>query len=217
MAENQQDDINQQLYSIADELRGQANYALQHSKNPYHRERMENVLIASARLLSIIDNRSPDDVIAEFKDHPEHFSPLLGAEAAVFKGNKLLLIKRHDDGLWAVPGGGIEIGDTLSGAALRELKEEVGLDGSIIRLLGMFDSRFWGSQLKWHLLHVIFEVSAETGTPTVTTEATDWGYFSADELPELSPGHHLRVPFLFKLMDGSVKVPYYDGPDNQRR
>ena len=142
-----------------------------------------------------------------------HVSPLVGAEAVVFKDEKILLMKRHDDGLWAVPGGLIEVGETPSTTALRELKEEGGMVGSIKRLLGVFDSRIWQSRTRAHMYHFLFEVAIEKGLPTITPEATDWQYFSSGELPELSPGHHLRVPFLFKIMDGSVKVPYLDQPD----
>ena len=48
-----------------------------------------------------------------------HVSPLIGAEAAVFRDNRLLLIKRHDNKLRAVPGGKVDVGETLKEAAIR--------------------------------------------------------------------------------------------------
>jgi hypothetical protein len=41
-------------------------------------------------------------------------------------------------------------------------------------------------------------------------ESLDVGFFSEDQLPELSPGHDARVPFIFKLYRGEVPVPYFD-------
>jgi ADP-ribose pyrophosphatase YjhB (NUDIX family) len=214
MRQNQNDDIISRLYSIADELQAVANLGLQYSRNEYDRERYEKVLMASIRLVSILDDKPLSSIENKFRDNYGHISPLVGAEAAVFREGQLLLIKHHDDGLWAVPGGMVEVGETLTNAVLRELREETGLAGIVTGLLGVFDSRTWKSQLKSQLYHVIFEVTVPQENPVVTKEATDWGFFSADKLPALSPGHSKRVPVLFKLMNGEIKPPYFDAPDN---
>jgi ADP-ribose pyrophosphatase YjhB (NUDIX family) len=198
------------LYLIADELRTIANYGLMHQKNEYDRERLYQVLSTSARMIGILEKASPDDVIAAYQGNMNHISPLIGAEAAVFKDDRLLLIKRHDNKLWAVPGGKVDVGETLKEAALRELKEETGLSGRIKRLLGIFDSRIWKSQNKFHLYHVIFEVGTEDDSPVLTKESLDWGYFGESELPELSPGHDTRVPTLFRLFRGEMNTPFLD-------
>ena len=101
------------------------------------------------------------------------------------------------------------MGNTLAETALKELEEETGLQGTVKRLLGIFDSRLWGSKLKNQIYHVIFEVTAE-GKPQKTIEALDYGFFGKDELPPLSPGHDLRVPFLFDLLQDERRIPYYD-------
>ena len=204
------DDMYGKLYLVADQLRAIANYGLMHQKNEYDRERLNEVLSASARMISILDNRSDDDVISEYKNDMNHVSPLIGAEAAVFRDHRLLLIKRHDNRLWAVPGGKVDVGETLKEAAVRELNEETGLTGKVTRLLGIFDSRLWGSKDALHLYHVVFEVSTEDESPSLTKEALDWRFFGSDELPELSPGHDRRVPFLFKLCSGEIDPPFLD-------
>ena len=213
MRNGNSDDIVSTIYSIADELRAVANLGLSHSKSEYDRERYEKVLMASARLVSLLDNKPPLSIENAYKDNYGYVTPLIGAEAAVFRDGKLLLIKRHDDGLWAVPGGMVEVGETLANAALRELKEETGLAGEITCLLGIFDSRIWKSQTKSQAYHVIFEAIVREGDPIITKEATDWRFFAVDELPSLSPGHTERVPVLFRLKNGQMDSPYLDGPD----
>ncbi|MBN2240798.1 MAG: NUDIX hydrolase N-terminal domain-containing protein [Dehalococcoidales bacterium] len=198
------------LYLIADELRAIANYGLLHSENEYERERLSQVLSASARMVGILENRSPDDILAEYEEDMSHTSPLIGTEAAVFRNGRLLLIKRHDDELWAIPGGKTDVGETLKETALRELKEETGLTGEVTRLLGIFDSRKWKSKRKYHIYHFIFEVSASDDPPRETSEALECRFFGPDELPELSTGHDLRVPFLFKLHRGEISTPFMD-------
>jgi 8-oxo-dGTP pyrophosphatase MutT (NUDIX family) len=210
VAEQMTDDTYGKLYLIADELRAITNYGLMHQRNEYDRERLYEVLSASARMISILENRSPDDVISEYNNNMNRISPLVGTEAAVFKDSRLLLIKRHDNKLWAVPGGKTDVGETLKESAIRELKEETGLTGKVTRLLGIFDSRIWKSKDKLHLYHVIFEVSTENESLKITKEALDWRFFGLDELPGLSPGHDTRVPFLFKLYRGDIDTPFLD-------
>lgn len=54
------------------------------------------------------------------------------------KENQVLLQKRSDVGLWGIPSGHIEIGETISEAAIREVKEETNLDISIKKLIGVY-------------------------------------------------------------------------------
>ncbi len=69
-------------------------------------------------------------------------SPPLAADCVVFDAQgRLLLIKRGREpfkGRYALPGGFVEIGETVEAAALRELKEETGIDGRILRLIGLY-------------------------------------------------------------------------------
>jgi ADP-ribose pyrophosphatase YjhB (NUDIX family) len=213
MDKNDNSDTVSKIYSIADELRSISNLGLYYSRNDYEKERYHRILSAAAQLVSLMDGRSISDIETVFNDNYEYFTPLVGVEAAVFRKSNLLLIKRHDDGLWAVPGGMVDVGETLTNTALRELKEETGLSGEVMSLLGIFDSRVWKSQLKSQLYHVVFEVQVQEGDPVTTNEATDWGFFPIDGLPTLSPGHNLRVPFLFKLKSGAIASPYFDPPD----
>ncbi|HEY93365.1 MAG TPA: NUDIX domain-containing protein [Dehalococcoidia bacterium] len=177
--------------------------------NPYVERHYQTTLELYSEINSILENK-PLILSTDFKDVSDFTTPLIGAEAAVFRNGRLLLVQRHDDRLWAVPGGANDVGSTLTETALRELEEETGLRGKVIRLLGIFDSRLWGSKLKKQIYHVIFEVESEEEEPEKTIEAHDYGFFGKDELPHLSPGHDLRVPFLFELLHDESRIPYYD-------
>ena len=69
-------------------------------------------------------------------------TPLLTVDCVVFdKADRLLLIRRAKPpfkGRYALPGGFVDIGETVEHAALRELKEETGLEGKIVRLIGIY-------------------------------------------------------------------------------
>jgi 8-oxo-dGTP pyrophosphatase MutT (NUDIX family) len=204
------DSSTEELYQIADELRAIASLGLNFAQNHYEVENYERVLALSARLIAALEQRSPEEVGRQFKDNLLHVSPLAGAEAAVFRDGQLLLIRRQDDGLWALPGGLVEVGETLGEAAGRELWEEAGIRGRVCQLLGIFDSRLWHSQTKAQLYHAIFLVESDDSSLAPGPEALDIAFFREDELPGLSPGHHLRVPFVFRLLRGEVPGPYFD-------
>jgi ADP-ribose pyrophosphatase YjhB (NUDIX family) len=140
----------------------------------------------------------------------QRVSPLLTVDAVVVRAGRVLLIKRHDNGLWALPGGLVEVNQTLAEAVIRELEEETGIQGRLVHLLGIFDSRIWESHEKVHLQHTIFLVDGGEQEAQPTREAPAVGFFGAEGLPPLSPGHHRRVPFVFKLLLGEAIVPYID-------
>lgn len=204
----------QDIYQAFDELRAIAGLGLEFASSPYERERYLRLRAVAADLFAKLEARPLEAVTPEFQhDNWLHVSPMSGAEAAVFQDGKILLIQRSDKGLWAVPGGLVDVGETLAAAALRELYEEVGARGRVIQLLGIFDSRLWQSRTKAHLFHAIFQVEILKGsTPAPSSEALAVQFFDQDNLPELAPGHALRVPFLFRLVRGEMRAPHFDIP-----
>jgi 8-oxo-dGTP pyrophosphatase MutT (NUDIX family) len=144
-----------------------------------------------------------------------HFDigPVASGEAAVFHDGKLLLIRRTDDGLWALPGGITDPGETLAATARRELREEAGIDGRPVQLLGVFDSRLWQSEKRIHFYHAVFLIEAADPQPRLSAEISAAAYFGEAELPPLSPGHHLRAPFVFRQLRGDAPIAFFDPPD----
>lgn len=198
------------FYQIADKLRGIANMGLRYAQDEYNVQRYQKVLLASAEIVAALEQGYPKEVIENYQGDMDHISPHAGAEAALFREGKLLLIQRHDSKRWAIPGGLVEIGETLAEAAQRELEEETGIRGTPTRLLGIFDSIRWKATLRRQLYLAVFQVEASEGTPVRTSEALDAAFFGEDELPPLDTWHEYRVPVVFKLYRGEIPTPLFD-------
>jgi len=211
----------QELYIIADELRALALLGLRFTDGGYDRERYEKILHASARMVSVLDNQPADEIYTRFQDNLYHVSPVMCVECVVVQDGKLLLIQRQDDQLWAMPGGLAEVGETPAQAAERELWEEARVHGRATRLLALFDTRYWKIRSKTHLVSAVFELEtdelpglhvgeAQANGLSPLQETLDVGFFSEEELPALSQGHHLRVPWVFKMLKSEVPTPFFD-------
>ena len=200
-----------EMYLIADELRSIADMGLHYAENDYDRERYHRALSLSARLVAAIEKRSADDVMEEYEGSFAHATPYVCAAAAVFRDGRILLIRREDNGLWAMPGGVTEVGETWAQSAERELREETGVEGTARSLLGVFDAHLWGSRFKFQLYLSVWLVDiGDDQTPIAGPETTGVGFFAEDDLPELSPGHLLRIPVVFELARGDRPIPYFD-------
>ena len=201
-----------EIYMIADELRSIANEGDRYADNDYDRQRYGRVLSLSARLVAAIEQRSPDEVMEEYKQNLARVTPFVGVSAAVFRDGCILLIKREDNGLWAMPGGWTEVGETWAQSVERELREETGLACTAKQLLGVFDSRSWGSRAKYHFYNGVWLVEvSEDQNPIAGPETTGAGFFAEHDLPtELAPGHARQIPMAFKLARGDMPVPYFD-------
>lgn len=198
-----------ELYLVADELRAVANAGLRYAQNDYDRERYERVLGLSARLVAAVDDRAAQGVLAEYRGDMTRMFPGVGADAVVIRDGRILLIRRGDDGLWAMPGGGVDVGETLAEAATRELREETGLEGRAVRLLGVWDSRLVGSPLKFHLYHVSMLVEAAGDPAACPPETTEARFFPPNALPPLSGGHRVIVPAVLEIVRTNAPA-YFD-------
>lgn len=103
---------------------------------------------------------------------------------------RVLLIRRKRDpfaGKWALPGGFVEEGETLSEGCAREVKEETGLDaGDWEQLFAAGDP---GRDPRGWTVSVVFLGRVDAGTPTAGDDAAEAGWFPLDELPELAFDH----------------------------
>ena len=123
--------------------------------------------------------------------------PRVAVGAIVFKDNKILLVRRDKppaDNLWAIPGGRVEIGETLQQAAEREIFEETGITiraGEPVFTFDVIDRDSRG-RIRFH--YVIVDLTADylRGEPRPGDDASAACWVSSDELATLEVSSKTR-------------------------
>jgi ADP-ribose pyrophosphatase YjhB (NUDIX family) len=117
--------------------------------------------------------------------------PKLAVNVAVIQEGKILLTQREDFETWVLPSGGVEEGESLAQAAIRETKEETGLDIELTRLVGVY-SRLGDWAPGYMVLFAARPIGGERKCQEGETIAVEW--FAFDKLPSpLSLGHKRRI------------------------
>lgn len=168
-------------------LRVVAQYGLTYSKDPYDLERFREVA-AIADELAVRLTQQPLAAVAEalrLETGPP--SPKLDVRAAVFRGDEILLVREASDGLWTLPGGWVDLGESPSEAAAREVKEESGFDCVPRKLFAVVDrNKHPHGPLLFHVYKLFFWCELLGGVETTSLETTEVAFFREDALPPLS-------------------------------
>ncbi len=123
------------------------------------------------------------------REYPD--TPLVGVGAIIIDNDRVVLIRRgHAPALgeWSIPGGLLEIGETLREAAVREALEETGLQVDPADLLGVYDRvlRDADERTIYHYVLIDFFCHRLAGEPLAAGDAAEARWFRRDELPALS-------------------------------
>lgn len=106
---------------------------------------------------------------------------MIGANVAIIADGRILLAKREDFEVWCLPGGMVEIGESLAQTAIREAREETGLEVQLTRMVGVY-SRVGGYVDIHGTLFAAIPVGGEL-KPQIE-EVLDLRYFDVDHLPD---------------------------------
>jgi ADP-ribose pyrophosphatase YjhB (NUDIX family) len=130
--------------------------------------------------------------------------PGLVVNVAVIHDNKILLTKREDFEIWILPSGGVEDGESIAQAAIRETKEETGLDVELTSLVGIY-SRL-GDMLPNHaVLFLAKPLGGDIKCQEGETLEVKW--FEFDEIPNLlAPGQKRRIEDAIAGKNGMVML-----------
>ena len=117
-------------------------------------------------------------------------SPLVGVGAIIIDDGRVLLVKRGHSplaGEWSIPGGVLELGETLHQAAIREAQEETCLTVETAELLGVYDRvlRDDDGRTLYHFVLIDFLCRRVAGEPQAADDADEVRWFTPAEVAEL--------------------------------
>jgi len=112
----------------------------------------------------------------------EHRNPFPTVDIIIeVEGGIVLIERKNPPHGWAIPGGFVDYGETVEAAAVREAKEETGLDVQLTGLLGVYSDP--SRDPRHHTISTVFVASA-TGQPVADDDAAAAGVFTENTLPD---------------------------------
>jgi len=114
----------------------------------------------------------------------------LGCSAAILdEQGRVFLTRRTDNGQWCLPGGRMESGESAAEACEREVWEETSLHVRVKRLVGVYSHTdqlvVYPDGNKAHIVALHFEAEIINGTPALSNETTEFGYFTLEQVEGL--------------------------------
>ncbi|HEX6800398.1 MAG TPA: NUDIX hydrolase [Ktedonobacterales bacterium] len=118
----------------------------------------------------------------------------VGVFAVIERDGAYLLARRADIGWWNLPGGGLEYGETVDEGLRREVREEIGCEVEIARLVGVYSK----PRKREIVLAFLCHLAPGSAEPGGSDEISEVGWFVSGELPErLLPKHRRRLEDAF--------------------
>ena len=139
----------------------------------------------------------------------------LGVNISIVQNGKILLTKREDFEVWCLPGGAVDEGESVAQAAIREAREETGLEVELTRLIGIYSRPNWPGAG----MHIVSFAATPIGGELKADphEVIDIGYFSQDELPsDLLYWHQQRITDTFSGVGGVAWLQDAEWPFEQK-
>lgn len=189
-------------------LQAVAQNGLAFSENHFDIERYEEVRRIAAEMLASRADAPAADFLELFLREDGYATPKVDTRGAVFRDDRILLVKERSDGRWALPGGWADVGEGPRESVEREVWEESGFKVKATKLAAVYDRSKHPHRplMHYHIYKLFFICEIVGGEPTTSDETEQVAFFAEDDLPELS---------LTKILPEQIAAmfEYYRRPD----
>lgn len=165
------------------EIQSLAQAGLTYTDNVYDIERYERLREIAAEIIEEKSNISLEKVKDLFCNENGYQTPKIDTRAAIFKDDKILLT-HENNGTWSLPGGWCDVLESVASNAIKEVKEETGLDVETIKIIAVQDRNKHNKPIYAYGVCKIFVLCNVIGGEFIENiETTEIKYFSLDEIP----------------------------------
>ncbi|HEY2419706.1 MAG TPA: NUDIX hydrolase [Steroidobacteraceae bacterium] len=174
----------------ARELQALAQTGLTFCRDEYDLERYRRIRSLAAEMFARGSGTALAHVEGLFEQDLGYPTPKVDVRGAVFRDQRILMVREVSDGGWTLPGGWADVNQSPSECVEREVREESGFEARAIKLAGIYDYRRQGHvrahPYSIYKLFFICELTGGEARASIETSAVD--FFARDALPELSSG-----------------------------
>lgn len=168
------------------EIQSIAQCGLAYTDNVYEIERYERLRDIAAEMLSYKTDIPVDKVKTLFCNEEGYQTPKLDTRAAIFKDNKILLV-HEKNGTWSMPGGWVDVLESIASNTAKEVREEAGLNVEVERVIAIQDRNRHNVPVYAYGVCKVFLLCNVTGGSFVENiETTGYDYFTLENLPPLA-------------------------------
>jgi ADP-ribose pyrophosphatase YjhB (NUDIX family) len=170
-------------------LQAIAQTGLTFARDPYDIERYEAIREIAAEMLAAGSGLELSVIRNLVSADSGYATPKVDVRGAVFRGDRLLLVREKADGCWTLPGGWADVCESPAGNTEREVFEESGFRVRATKLLGIFDRARHPHEppFPFHVYKLFFLCEVIGGAEKPSSETDAVGFFGENEIPELSP------------------------------
>jgi ADP-ribose pyrophosphatase YjhB (NUDIX family) len=188
------------LIEWAREIQALAQTECHYANDDFQRDRCRRLMEIAAEMISEKTGLEVLSLVKAFNSQIGYATPKIDVRAAVFQGEKLLLVRERLDGGWTMPGGWADVGDTPSKAAEREAWEEAGFHVKARKVVGVYDANRVNPLEVFHAFKIIFLCDILDGEARPSAETSEVAFFDEASIPEKFSGErttarHIRDVF----------------------
>jgi ADP-ribose pyrophosphatase YjhB (NUDIX family) len=182
------------------EIQALSQTGLAFAQTHHERVRYHRLLELASEMISNRTCLASDEILTTFQVQPGYATVKVDVRGAVVCGDRILLVREKADGRWAMPGGWADVGEYPSTMIAREIREESGYEAKPVRIVGVYDANRAGRPMEFfHAYKVVFLCELVGGTPKISDETLDVGFFPFDDLPPLSE-HRTNMQHLREVL-----------------
>lgn len=181
------------LLTWAKEIQALAQGGLYYTKDPFDHERFERLREIAVEMLAYKTELAPDKVRDLFASDVGYQTPKLDTRAAIFNAQGEILLVEESDHTWSLPGGWVDLDQSVAENTVKEVKEEAGLTVKPLRLVAVLDRDKHNPPKYIYGVTKIFVLCENLGGRfEANIETLQTAYFALNELPPLSIAKNTR-------------------------